>query len=49
MQYSDEKPAEEITLYVYAGKDGEFTLYEDEGVNYNYEKGPVCHHSVYLQ
>jgi alpha-D-xyloside xylohydrolase len=24
---------------VYAGKDGSFTLYEDEGVNYNYEKG----------
>ena len=37
--YSDEKPADEILLYVYAGKDGEFTLYEDEGVNYNYEKG----------
>lgn len=27
------------TLLVYAGRDGEFTLYEDEGVNYNYEKG----------
>ena len=39
MQYSDEKPASEITLYVYAGQDGAFTLYEDEGVNYNYEKG----------
>lgn len=39
VQYSDEKPAEVITLYVYAGKDGAFTLYEDEGVNYNYEKG----------
>lgn len=39
MQYSDEKPAADITLYVYAGKDGTFTLYEDEGVNYNYEKG----------
>lgn len=39
MQYSDEKPAAEITLYVYAGQDGAFTLYEDEGVNYNYEKG----------
>lgn len=39
MQYSDEKPASEITLYVYTGKDGAFTLYEDEGVNYNYEKG----------
>ena len=39
MQYSDEKPADEITLYVYQGQDGEFTLYEDENVNYNYEKG----------
>ena len=24
---------------VYAGADGQFTLYEDEGTNYNYEKG----------
>ena len=39
MQYSDEKKAENITLYVFAGQDGAFTLYEDEGVNYNYEKG----------
>lgn len=39
MQYSSEKPASEITLYVYTGQDGAFTLYEDEGVNYNYEKG----------
>lgn len=39
MQYSDEKPASEIMLYVYAGQNGAFTLYEDEGVNYNYEKG----------
>lgn len=39
MQYSNEKPASEVTLYVYAGKNGAFTLYEDEGVNYNYEKG----------
>ncbi len=39
MEWSAEKPAKEITLYVYGGKDGEFTLYEDEGVNYNYEKG----------
>ena len=39
MQWSDEKPAELINLYIYAGKDGQFQLYEDEGVNYNYEKG----------
>ena len=39
LQYSDEKQPELITLYVYAGADGSFTLYEDEGTNYNYEKG----------
>lgn len=39
IQYSDEKSPDLITLYVYEGKDGQFTLYEDEGVNYNYEKG----------
>ncbi|MBP1593263.1 MAG: yicI 7 [Bacteroidetes bacterium] len=39
MQYSNEKPADNITLFVYGGKDGSFKLYEDEGDNYNYEKG----------
>ena len=39
MQYSDERPADNITLYVYAGSNGNFQLYEDEGINYNYEKG----------
>lgn len=39
LQYTSEKPADTITLQVYAGQDGSFTLYEDEGTNYNYEKG----------
>ena len=39
MEWSDEKPAELINLYVYAGKDATFQLYEDEGINYNYERG----------
>ena len=39
MEWCDQKKAELIDLYVYAGKDGEFTIYEDEGTNYNYEKG----------
>jgi len=39
IQYTDEKQPENITLYVYGGRNGSFTLYEDEGVNYNYEKG----------
>jgi len=39
IQWSDEKPADVIDLYVYAGKNGSFTLYEDENTNYNYEKG----------
>ena len=39
MEWSDEKPADVITLYIYAGRNGRFTLYEDEGTNYNYEQG----------
>lgn len=39
MEWSDEKPAELIDLYVYAGKDATFTLYEDENTNNNYEHG----------
>ena len=39
MEWSDEKPAELINLYVYEGQNGCFQLYEDEGTNYNYEKG----------
>ena len=29
----------DLIIYVYSGKNGSFTLYEDEGVNYNYENG----------
>jgi alpha-D-xyloside xylohydrolase len=39
MQYTNEKPLDVITLYIYGGKDADFELYEDEGLNYNYEKG----------
>jgi len=39
MQYASEKPADPLILYIYAGSDGTFVLYEDEGDNYNYENG----------
>lgn len=39
LQYTSEKTADPLTLYVYSGADARFTLYEDEGTNYNYEKG----------
>jgi alpha-D-xyloside xylohydrolase len=39
IQYTDEKPADPIRLFVYTSGDGSFTLYEDENVNYNYEHG----------
>ncbi|MDT8401464.1 MAG: glycoside hydrolase family 31 protein [Bacteroidales bacterium] len=39
MQYSTEKKADPLILFVYAGADGSFTLYEDEGVNNDYENG----------
>jgi len=39
LQYTAEKPADPLTLFVYTGKNASFSLYEDEGTNYNYEKG----------
>jgi alpha-D-xyloside xylohydrolase len=39
LQYTAEKPADVIMLFIYVGKDASFTLYEDEDLNYNYEKG----------
>ncbi|MBR4897756.1 MAG: DUF5110 domain-containing protein [Prevotella sp.] len=39
MQYVGEKSWQQLELRVYPGADGTFTLYEDEGDNYNYERG----------
>ena len=39
MQWCDEKPADNLLLVVYAGADAAFTLYEDDGLTYAYEKG----------
>jgi alpha-D-xyloside xylohydrolase len=39
VQYATEKPADPIELRIYPGADGQFTLYEDENDNYNYERG----------
>ncbi|PHV69642.1 glycoside hydrolase [Sporanaerobium hydrogeniformans] len=39
LQYASQKVAVPMTLNVYSGQDGEFTLYEDEGDNYNFEQG----------
>ena len=35
----EKKEGEPITLTIYPGADATFTLYEDEGDNYNYESG----------
>jgi alpha-D-xyloside xylohydrolase len=39
LQYTDEKPPDPVTLYVYTGSDSAFTLYEDDGTSNGYEKG----------
>ena len=39
VEYAAEKPADPLELRVYRGADAAFTLYEDEGDTYNYEKG----------
>jgi alpha-D-xyloside xylohydrolase len=38
-QYAGEKREDTLEVRIYEGADGNFTLYEDEGDNYNYEKG----------
>lgn len=38
-QYVDETPDAPLTLVVYTGADGQFSLYEDDGKGYGYEKG----------
>ncbi|MCS3795134.1 glycoside hydrolase family 31 protein [Niastella sp. OAS944] len=38
-QYTNEKKKDTLEIRIYEGADGHFTLYNDEGDNYNYEKG----------
>ena len=39
VQYTSETPWNDLEVRIYPGADGSWTLYEDEGDNYNYEKG----------
>ena len=39
VQYANENRFDNLDLVVYPGADATFTLYEDEGDNYNYEQG----------
>ncbi len=39
MEYVGQKPWDNLEIRVYPGADASFTLYEDEGDNYNYERG----------
>jgi alpha-D-xyloside xylohydrolase len=39
IQYIGERPEDPITLHLYTGADGTFTLYEDQGRTFDYERG----------
>jgi alpha-D-xyloside xylohydrolase len=39
IQYALEKPAGDVTLTVYTGADGRFSLYEDDGTSLGYTRG----------
>lgn len=39
IEYAGQESSEPLELRVYPGADGAFSLYEDEGDNYNYESG----------
>jgi alpha-D-xyloside xylohydrolase len=38
-QYADQVAEAPLELTIYPGRDGSFTLYDDEGTNYDYENG----------
>ncbi|WP_234408630.1 DUF5110 domain-containing protein [Marinilabilia salmonicolor] len=39
IQHTGEASADTLEIRIYKGADGSINLYEDEGENYNYEKG----------
>jgi alpha-D-xyloside xylohydrolase len=39
LQYTGEKPADPLSIYVYQGADGDFNLYEDDGFTNAWERG----------
>lgn len=45
MQYSDERPLDELTLHIYPDEQGHATgqLYEDDGESFAYQQGQSCH------
>ena len=47
VQYNDEKALDNLEIRIYPGSDGRFTLYEDEGDNYNYEQGAFTEINFY--
>jgi alpha-D-xyloside xylohydrolase len=39
IQYTNEKPAAPLTLFVYTGASGHFDIYDDDGLSYGYQRG----------
>ena len=47
IEYVDQVPAKDLTIDVYSGNGGRFTIYEDDGVSFGYEKGEYTTIPVY--
>lgn len=39
MEWTDQYPDDELLILVYSGADANFTLYQDDGLSYGYERG----------
>jgi alpha-D-xyloside xylohydrolase len=49
IQYAEEETGKPVTLYVYTGNDADFTLYDDENDNNDYQKGMCSRISIEYQ
>jgi alpha-D-xyloside xylohydrolase len=47
IEWTGQKPDDDICLYIYAGADADFDLYEDDGESYAYERGAYSIISIY--
>lgn len=47
MNYVGERPEDELTIVLYPGGESRFTLYEDDGISFAYERGEVARTNIH--
>ena len=46
IQYTAQDDGKTLTLKIFSGKDAAYSLYEDDGLTYGYERGEYCRYPM---